>query len=202
MKVLLTGFDAFGGDKINPALMTIEAIAKQSAGTTQIVTCELPTVFGKSAAAVIEAIDRENPSIVVSLGLYAGSPEIHVERVAINCDDARIPDNEKKQPVDQPVVEGAPAAYFATLPVKKIVQRMRDNGVPACVSNSAGTFVCNHVMFSVLHHIASKGLPIRAGFIHVPCVPEQAVDKQAVSSMSLDTIKKAVMLAVEACVEE
>ena len=167
MKILLTAFDPFGGASVNPALEAVKLVAGNLPGV-EIVKLEVPTVFGKSIETVTAAIDREKPDAVLCIGQAGGRPDLTPERIAINVDDARIPDNEGKQLLDTPVVSGGPAAYFATLPIKAMVAAIREAGLPASVSNTAGTFVCNDVLYTVLHR---TDLP--ACFVHVPYLPEQ-----------------------------
>lgn len=141
-----------------------------------------------------------HPDVVLSIGQAGGRPDITVERVGINCDDCRIKDNEGNQPIDEKVAEDGPAAYFSTLPIKAMVKNIQDGGVPASVSNTAGTFICNHVLYGVAHIQATKHNEMRTGFIHIPFLPEQVVDKKNMPSMALDTIVKGLTLAIEAIV--
>ena len=148
MKVLLTGFEPFGGETVNPAKEAVKLVRDEINGA-QIVKCYVPVVFGKAIETVHEAMIKENPDVVLCIGQAGGRFEITPERVAINCDDGRIPDNEGNQPVDQPVfADGAPA-YFSTLPIKKMVEYIKAADVPASISNTAGTYVCNHLMYGV-----------------------------------------------------
>jgi pyroglutamyl-peptidase len=149
---------------------------------------------------VCESIEREQPSIVICLGQAGGRSHLSVERGAINLDDARVEDNAGSRPIDEPIAVTGPAAYFATLPIKAMVQAMRAAGVPAEVSNSAGTFVCNHVMYGVLHYVASMAPGTRAGFIHVPYSEEQVLDKPAIAAMSVATMVKGIEAAIAAAV--
>lgn len=200
MSILVTAFDPFGGEKINPALEAVKALPSTIAGTN-VITVEVPTVFGKAIEAATTAIDEHQPSAVLCVGQAGGRFDITPERVAINLDDARIADNDGNQPIDKPIVEGAPPAYFATLPIKAMTAAIRDAGVPASVSNTAGTFVCNHIMFGVLHHLATVGPKgARGGFVHVPFIPEQTVSKPGQPSLSTETITKGLTAAIEAIV--
>lgn len=200
MSILVTAFDPFGGEKINPALEAVKALPSTIAGTN-VITVEVPTVFGKAIEAATTAIDEHQPSAVLCVGQAGGRFDITPERVAINLDDARIADNDGNQPIDEPIVEGAPPAYFATLPIKAMTAAIRDAGVPASVSNTAGTFVCNHIMFGVLHHLATVGPKgARGGFVHVPFIPEQTVSKPGQPSLSTETITKGLTAAIEAIV--
>ena len=185
-KILVTGFDPFGGEKINPALEAIKQLPDK-VGDISIVKCEIPTVFGKSKNVLLSVVEKERPDAVLCIGQAGGRPNITVERVAINCDDADIKDNEGNQPVDSKIAADGPAAYFATLPFKAMVQDMLAAGIPAAVSNSAGTFVCNHIMYGILHYAAQSRPHMKAGFVHIPYLPQQTNDKP---SMSLDCILK------------
>lgn len=199
MKILITGFDPFGGESVNPALEAVKAMKDEIAGA-QIVKLEIPTVFNKSIAKVREAMDREKPDVVLSIGQAGGRFAICPERVAINISDGRIADNEGYQPIDEPIfADGAPA-YFTTLPVKAMVEAIKAKGIPAELSNTAGTYVCNHVMYGVLYHINKDFPGVRGGFIHVPFIPQQVVAKKNMPAMALADITAALEAAVEAIV--
>ena len=204
MKILVTGFDPFGGEKINPALETIKRLPDTILGA-QIIKLEIPTVVGKSLAKITEAVEKENPNVVLSIGQAGGRSEITVERIGINIDDCRIPDNEGNQPIDEPVIKGGPAAYFVTVPIKAIVENIKAHNIPASISNTAGTFICNHVCYGVAHLAAQRtaaGKPMKSGFIHIPFLPEQVIGKPALTpSMSLETIVSGITHALEAIVE-
>ena len=201
MKILVTAFDPFGGESINPALEAVK-LMKDNIDGAEIVKLEIPTVFRKSIDKVAEAIVKENPDVVLSIGQAGGRFEVTPERVAINVDDARIPDNEGNQPIDVPIYEDGAPAYFATLPVKAMVEAIRSAGLPSSLSNSAGTFVCNHIMYGVLYQIEKMGKNIRAGFIHVPFIPEQVARRPAPAPcMSMVDIAKALEAAVSAIVK-
>lgn len=197
MKVLITGFDPFGGEKINPALEAVMALP-DTIGDIEVMKLEIPTVFGKSLATIREAVVKHQPDIIISVGQAGGRFGISPERVAINIDDARIKDNEGNQPVDVKVVENGEAAYFSNLPIKAMTQAMVDAGIPASVSNSAGTFVCNHVMYGILHMIHTEYPHMRGGFIHVPYIPAQVTNKPNMPSMSQTDITKGLALCIEA----
>ncbi len=199
MKILVTGFDPFGGDAINPAFEAVRKLPKTIAGA-EIEILEVPTVFHKSIRTVAEALDKGSFEAVLLVGQAGGRFDLTPERVGINLDDARIKDNEGNQPVDVPVIPQGPAAYFSTLPIKAMVENIRKQGIPAKVSNTAGTFVCNHLMYGVLHHIAANNLSLRCGFIHVPFLPEQVVARDNTPAMALDDIARGLMAAVEAMV--
>lgn len=194
--ILLTGFEPFGGESLNPS----EEICRQLHGTVvarhQVVGGLLPCVFGAAIKELKHLIKLHDPALVVCLGQAGGRAEITPERVAINVDDARIADNAGQQPVDRPVVKGGPAAYWSTLPIKAVAQTLRKRGIPAAISQTAGTFVCNHVFYGLMHEL--HGRPrIRGGFIHVPYLPEQTTDKP---SLPLDTMVKGIATALEVSV--
>lgn len=197
MKLLLTGFTPFAGETINPALEAVKRVKPEIAGM-EIVKLEVPTVFGESVRLVAEAIEREQPDFVLSIGQAGGRAAVTPERVAINVDDARIPDNVGQQPIDVPIFVDGENAYFATLPVKAMTEAIQKAGLPAALSNTAGTFVCNHLMYGVLHHLHQNHKSAKAGFIHVPYIPEQTADKPGVPSMPLDDIVRALEAAIAA----
>ena len=200
MKVLITGFDPFGGEAINPALEAVKLLPDTIAGA-EVIKLEIPTVFRKSLEKIEEAIEAYGPDIVISIGQAGGRFGITPERVAINMDDARIKDNEGNQPLDITIYEDGEAAYFSNLPIKAMVNEMKINGIPASVSNTAGTFVCNHVMYGLLYLVDKKYPNMKAGFIHVPYIPGQVVDKPEKPSMSIVDISKALELSIKAAVE-
>ena len=195
-KLLLTAFTPFDGERINPALDAVKLV-KDKIGNLLIVKLEVPTVFGKSIDTVREAIERERPDFVLSIGQAGGRAEITPERVAINLDDARIPDNEGNQPIDEPVFSDGENAYFSTLPVKAMVEAIRKEGLPSSLSNSAGTYVCNHLMYGVLYYL-DKRPSIKAGFIHVPYIPEQVKDKKEMPALPLSDIVRGLEAAIQA----
>jgi len=199
MKLLLTAFDPFGGSTINPALEAVKLLADR-VGPAHIVKLEVPTVFGQSIAAVAAAIEAEHPDAVLCIGQAGGRHGLTPERVAINISDASIPDNEGNQPVDVTIFEDGPAAYFSTLPVKAMVKAIREAGLPASVSNTAGTFVCNHLMYGVLHTLAKRFPSVRGGFMHVPFAHGQALER-SVPSMSCQDIARGIEAAIRAIAE-
>ena len=201
MKILISAFDPFGGDLINPALEAVKLMKDEISGA-QIVKLEVPTVFNKCIDKVVEAIHKEKPDVVLNIGQAGGRFDVTPERVAINVDDARIKDNEGKQPIDKPIYEDGEPAYFATLPVKAMVKEIKAAGLPSSLSNSAGTFVCNHLMYGTLYNVQKIDKNIKAGFIHVPFIPEQVVGRPAPApSMSIADIARALEAAVKAIVE-
>lgn len=197
MKVLITGFDPFGGEKINPAWEAVRVLPDNIDGI-EVVKLQIPTVFKKSAKKLFENIDSVKPDVVICVGQAGGRYEFSVERVAINVDDGRIPDNDGYQPVDSPVFEDGENAYFSTLPIKAIVEEVKKAGIPAAVSNTAGTYVCNHIMYSLLYYLNKNNLNIKGGFIHVPFIPEQVVEKKNTPYMELTRITKALEISIKA----
>ena len=201
MKLLLTAFDPFGGETVNPALEAVKLVADRVAGV-DIVKLEVPTVFGKSVETVIRAIEAEKPDAVLCIGQAGGRYDLTPERVAINLDDARIGDNAGNQPIDSPISDTGAAAYFSTLPIKAMVARIRAAGLPASVSNTAGTFVCNHLMYGVLHHLANHHPSVRGGFMHVPFEPSQTANRSVPApSMCRQDIARGIEAAITAIVE-
>ena len=198
MKLLLTGFDPFGDDRINPALESVKNVADKI-GTIEITKLEVPTVFRKSIAVVKSEMDRLQPDFVLCVGQAGGRFDVTPERVAINIDDARIPDNEGNQPLSTTIFEDGETAYFSNLPVKAMVQAIREIGLPSSISNTAGTFVCNHLMYGVLYYIRKQYPHMRGGFIHVPYIPEQVANQaSSVPYMSLSDIVRSLEAAIGA----
>ncbi|EOD79469.1 pyrrolidone-carboxylate peptidase [Grimontia sp. AD028] len=197
-KVLITGFEPFGGASINPALEAVKKLDGAELDGGVIVTCEVPVTRYDALKAISEAIEAHQPSYVITVGQAAGRNAITPERVAINMDDFRIPDNGGNQPIDEPIDEEGPAAYFSTLPIKAITRKLQENGIPCQVSNTAGTFVCNHVFYGIQHFL--RDTDIGHGFIHIPLLPEQAAATDQ-PSMSLDTIVEGLRLAAQATLE-
>ncbi|MBC7684408.1 MAG: pyroglutamyl-peptidase I [Bdellovibrionales bacterium] len=196
--VLLTGFEPFNNEAVNPAWEAVRALEGWSGHGFRVEVRLLPCVFGEALRVVGAAIDECTPGVIIAVGQAGGRVDMSVERVAINVDDAPIPDNAQRQLVDQPVVDGGPAAYFSTLPIKAIVSALRAQGLPASVSQTAGTFVCNHVFYGVMH--ASAGTQARAGFVHIPYLPEQAAAHPGAASMSLAEMVRGLKIAVEVAV--
>ncbi|MBI6152106.1 pyroglutamyl-peptidase I [Serratia surfactantfaciens] len=194
-KVLITGFEPFGGERLNPSWEVVKQLNDLELVGTRIVARQLPCVFGAALEALNAAIDEVQPLMVLAVGQAGGRTDITIERVAINVDDARIPDNQGQQPVDEPIVAGGPAAYFSTLPIKAMVSSMREAGIPAAVSQTAGTYVCNHVMYGLLHRLSGQR-EVKGGFIHIPYLPEQAAVHPGAPSMAASTVLFALELAV------
>ncbi|MGF3142133.1 pyroglutamyl-peptidase I [Facklamia sp. P13064] len=200
MKILVTGFDPFGGEDVNPAIEAVRMLPDEIAGA-EIIKLEIPTVFHKSAEVVREKALEVKPDVILNIGQAGGRAELTPERVAINQDDARIPDNEGNQPIDVSIQKDGEPAYFASLPVKAMVEAIRKAGLPASISNTAGTFVCNHIMYQSLYFAAKEMPNTKAGFMHIPFMTQQVVDKPNVPSMSLKDIAKGIEKAIEAIVE-
>lgn len=192
MKIIVTGFDPFGGEKINPSIECVKALPEIEG--VELIRLELPTVFKESAKRLNEVINDVKPDAVLSVGQAGGRAGITMERIAINVDDARIPDNISQQPIDEAIQLDGEAAYFTTLPIKRIVKAIREAGISAEVSNSAGTFVCNHIMYQALFAATKADKPFKAGFMHIPFIPEQTTDKP---SLPLEESAKALQIAIE-----
>ena len=202
MKILLTGFTPFGGDIINPSWEAVRRLPDQL-GDITIYKENIITAFGAASEAVEKAIRKYNPDTVICAGLSNGRSLISVEKVAINYRYASIPDNLGTSPRETPVCPDGPAAYFATIPAEKIAEAMRAEGIPAAVSYSAGTYVCNDTFYSLMHMIANRYPGIAGGFIHVPYIPEQVVDKPAgTPSMALPIIQAALETAIRVTAEQ
>ena len=200
MRILVTGFDPFGGEKVNPALEVVKSLPSVIHGA-EIRWVEIPTVFYQSAEVLETEIVRYQPDVVLCIGQAGGRASLTPERVAINQDDARIPDNQGNQPIDTPIRLDGQAAYFSTLPIKAMVQAIKEEGLPATVSNTAGTFVCNHLMYQALY-LADKKFPhMRAGFMHIPYMTEQVINKPNTASMNLTDIVRGIEAAIGAIVD-
>lgn len=189
MKLLVTGFDPFGGAVINPAWEAVRLLPDQI-GSFTLQKLQIPTVFGKAGETVLAAIGTEDPDVVLCVGQAGGRSAITPERIAVNIRDARICDNAGNQPRGMHVVPEGPAAYFATVDVTKLAEAVEKKGIPATVSNSAGAFVCNDVFYTMLHHY--HGTKTRVGFVHVPYLPEQGSP-----SMELHQIINALTAIIE-----
>jgi pyroglutamyl-peptidase len=196
MKALVTGFEPFEGDPINPAFEALRLLPPRL-GDLSLATAIVPTVFGQALDVLDAAISRTDPDVVLGVGLAGGRAALSLERVALNLDDARIPDNAGQQPIDRPIVAGGPPAYFATLPIKAAVAALRAAGLPAVVSNTAGTFVCNHLFYGVMHLGATRRPAMRGGFLHVPYLPSQAARCDGAASMALDDIVRGILIVLE-----
>ena len=200
MKILVTGFEPFNGRDINPSQLILERLEVPK--DIVLIKALLPVEFKATTKILKELLKEHQPDGVLSLGQAGNRPEISVERVAINLDNVRssngkrdLPDNAGDTPVDEPIIEGAPTAYFSTLPVWELVKAMQEVDVKAAVSYTAGTYVCNHVMYTVLHEIATKYSHMKAGFIHVPFLPEQ--NPTTGYTMELDDMVKGIQVAIQ-----
>lgn len=193
--ILVTGFEPFGGETLNPSWEVVKQLEGMTIDDCRVVTRQLPCVFGESLTLLNSAIDELNPTVVIAVGQAGGRVDITVERVGINVDDARIPDKRGRQPIDVAIVPDGPAAWFSSLPIKAMVAAMRKKGIPASVSQTAGTFVCNHVMYGLLHKISER-TNVKGGFIHIPYLPEQAAAHAGAPSMAAQTVKAALEIAL------
>lgn len=183
--VLVTGFDPFGGQAVNPSWQAVQALHGQAIHGHRIVGAQLPTEFGRSLQVLRDLLCQHRPTLVLCTGQAGGRANMSLERVAINVDDARIHDNAGAKPVDVPVVAGGPAAYFTSLPIKAMRKAMLDEGINAEVSQTAGTFVCNHVFYGLMHELATdpQWRGVRGGLIHVPWLPEQGQPSMRVAEI-------------------
>lgn len=191
--VLLTGFDPFGGESLNPSWLAVQSLHNKRIAGHQVVAAQLPTVFATSLVELARLLREHRPALVICVGQAGGRAAISLERIAINVNDARIADNAAAQPVDTPVVAGGPAAYFTTLPIKAMLVALQSGGLPAEVSQTAGTFVCNHVFYGLMHQLATRrGFKrVRGGFVHVPWLPEQGQP-----SMTTDELVRGLRLII------
>jgi pyroglutamyl-peptidase len=201
-KLLLTAFEPFAGESINPSIEAARQMEKIDFADTVVQVAELPVDRFRAVDMILELIRSVQPDIVMMLGEAGGRYRVNPERVAINVDDFRIADNVGNQPRDEPIVEGGPVAYFSTLPIRAITDRIIKAHIPAAISNSAGSYLCNRLFYSVMHAIDIDRLPVIAGFIHLPHVHDQAMSKHPdVPSLSRESIVEAVRLAIEVSVE-
>ncbi len=200
MKILVSGFDPFGGEKINPAIEAVKLLPDEISGA-KIIKVEIPTVRIKSLQKLEEVIEKEKPDVVLNIGQAGGRTDITVERVGINVDDFRIKDNEGNMPIDEKIKEDGADAYLVKVPIKAMVKKMLENNIPASVSNTAGTFVCNHVCYAMAYLAQTKYKNMKTGFIHIPFLPQQVLNKKNTASMPLETIVKGLTYAIEAVVE-
>lgn len=200
MKILVTGFDPFGQDTMNPAIEAVKRLPDTISGA-EIIKLEIPTVFNKSAEVTREAMAKHDVDYVLNIGQAGGRFDLTPERVAINLDDARIPDNEGNQPIDVEIKADGESAYFSQHPVKAMVTAIKKAGLPASVSNTAGTFVCNHIMYQSLYLTHKEFPKAKAGFMHVPFLPEQVLERPGMPAMSLEDITRGIVAAIEAIVE-
>ncbi|MES3004370.1 MAG: pyroglutamyl-peptidase I [Pseudomonadota bacterium] len=192
--VLVTGFDPFGGQPLNPSWMAVQALHGRVVAGHRLIGAQLPTQFDRSLQVLRDLLHRHHPALVVCCGQAAGRTALSMERVAINVNDARIPDNAGEQPVDTPVIPGGPAAYFTTLPIKAMLVALLAEGINAEVSQTAGTYVCNHVFYGLMHELATRHdmRRTRGGLIHIPFLPSQGQP-----SMRLDEVVQGLRIAIE-----
>jgi len=190
--ILVTGIEPFEGESINPSWEAAKRVHGERIGDASLVARQLPCVIGAVRQALIEAIEETQPQVVLCLGQASGRPDISIERVAINVVDARIPDNAGNQPIDEPVIAGGPTAYFSTLPIKAMLRGLRTAGIPASVSQTAGTYNCNAIFYALAHYIATERPDLRGGFIHVPYLPQMAARHPGAPSLSLDVQAEAI----------
>lgn len=200
MKILVTGFDPFGTDKVNPAIETVKSLPDKIAGA-EIIKIEIPTIFNKCAEVVHQAILDNHPDYVLNIGQAGGRYALTPEFVAINFDDGRIPDNAGFQPHDQPIHEDGQNAYFTQLPVKAMTQAIIEAGIPSHVSTTAGTYVCNHIMYQVQYMIDKEFPTLKAGFIHIPFLPNQVTKRPNTPSLSLADDILGITAAISAIVD-
>lgn len=194
-RILLTGFDPFGGETINPSWEAVRRLHGKRIGGHLVVSRQLPTEFSASYHLLKEAMNELKPAIVLGVGQAGGRSQLSLERVAINLQDARIPDNAGAQPIDEPVIADGPAAYFSTLPLKAMLAALQEAGVPAEISHTAGTYVCNHIAYAMLH-LATKQRGVRAGFIHIPYLPAQAARLRNAASMAQAEVEYGLRIAL------
>ncbi|MEM4831670.1 MAG: pyroglutamyl-peptidase I [Sulfolobales archaeon] len=209
MKALITGFEPYGRYSENPSEVVVRAlpeVASRELPGVELATAVLPVSFRRARERLLGLLRVEKPDIYVGIGLRPGTTHIAVERVAVNLADARTPDNDGEQPIDEPIDPEGPAAYFSTLPVKSIVKELRNSGIPAAVSNSAGTFLCNYVMYLALNHSFRYGYPTKSGFIHVPFSQRQVNTVRSdwagiPPSLALDTMIEAILIVLKVTIE-
>jgi pyroglutamyl-peptidase len=199
-KLLITGFEPFGGETINPAKEAVKKFDGKNISGIEIAARYLPVVFDECWTKLEEYIKETNPDIVINVGQAGGRLDISLERVAINIDDFRIPDNKARQIIDEPIIKDAPAAYWTSLPIRKALNDLRACGIPASISNTAGTYICNHVFYMLMHYISTQKVNMCGGFIHIPYLPQQAVKfdgKQP--SMGMETVLKGLEIIISSC---
>ncbi|WP_274585117.1 pyroglutamyl-peptidase I [Neisseria leonii] len=199
--VLLTAFEPFGGESINPSWQAATRLDGVDIAGYRVAARCLPCTFSGSLNALETAIADTRPTVVIALGQAGGRPDITPERVAINWNDARIPDNAGELPCDTPVISGGPNAYFTTLPIKAVTAALQQNGIPASISYTAGTFVCNHVFYGLQHMAARYGIA-KSGFVHIPYLPEQAARIKGAPSMAETTLLTALNIIIETCITQ
>lgn len=202
MKVLITGFDPFGKEEVNPSYEAIKLLPDEILNY-EIIKLEIPTIFHESKEILLKAMKKHKPRILISVGQAGGRAEITPERIAINIDDGRIADNKGNKPIDEVIFPKGENAYFSQLPIKAIVKNLRKNNIPASISNTAGTFVCNHLMYSGLYYTNNlkEFKNTKAGFIHIPYSTEQVINKSNIPSLTLEQISKGLEIAIETTIK-
>lgn len=203
MNILITGFEPFAGEHINPSSEVIKVLPDEIQGA-KIIKAFVPTALESSISLLKEIIDAKKPDVVINLGQAGGhmKSEINLERIAINICDFSIPDNNNHQPVDQRIIEDAPDGYFLSLPIRAILNELHEHHIPTTISNSAGTYICNYVAFHMAHLAKTQYPHMKTGFIHLPYLPEQVINKAHIPHMSLDMMAEAIKLAIRTCVSE
>lgn len=199
MKVVITGFEPFKNEKVNPSWEVCKTLKQESEIAVEV--RQLPVVYDEAAERALTFLDETQPDVVLHLGEAGGRTHISVERIAVNCDDASIGDSKGQKRDGMPIENEGSDGLFTTIPVKKIVKALKEAGIPAVISNSAGTYLCNHVLYRTLNHVKKNNLRARVGFIHLPYLPQQTIDKPDKASMSLDFMVEAVKIALQACDE-
>lgn len=194
MRILITAFEPFQQEPVNATMEALALLPESASGHT-LIKRVLPVAFGTAITAIQGLVEELTPDAVICMGQATGRSDVTPERVAINVSDARIPDNVGNQPKDAPIREDGPAAYFSTLPVREMIAAMKERGVPASLSNTAGTFVCNNLMYGLMDHLARTGRHIPAGFIHIPATPGQAVERPS-PSLAPETVAKGILAAI------
>ena len=198
--ILLTGFEPFAGERMNPSKEIVRALDGESINGHRVIGAILPVAFASTLPMLEALLETHRPELVLATGQAGGRSELSIERVAVNLVDARIADADGLQPIDELAVADAPAAYFSTLPVKAMLARLRALGIPAALSQSAGSYVCNQVFFGLAHLAITRYPGTRTGFIHVPWLPEQAVRHHGQSSMALATMVAGLRAAIECAI--
>jgi pyroglutamyl-peptidase len=198
IKVLVSGFEPFGGSKLNPSQLLVNELSSIEIPGVEIVSIILPVEFDVATNLLLEKVRESNPDIVISFGQAEGRSAITPEKIAINLDDARIPDNGGDQRKNQAIAVDGPDGYFSTLPVEKMVEEIKSAGVASSLSLSAGAFVCNHIFYRLQHDLRTSG--VKSGFIHLPLVPEQSNEFPAQPTMELDEMVQGAIAAIKAAV--
>ena len=200
-KILITGFTPFGSEKENLSQMVVEAFDDTSCGV-EVVKAILPVSFAKAGKMIVDFIEDVRPDVVICLGQAGGRNEPSIERIAVNLNDSHKADNDGDIPAERVIVSGGASAYFSSLPIKDIEKNIKASGLPATVSNTAGLFVCNHVFYSALHHVSVRGLATKVGFIHLPYLPQQVIDKKGKPYMSLSDMLTVLKVAIDTTINK